>query len=106
MKLCSRCKLRKPDAVFRAKKSIFKRGASCRTPHIGRAGGRKKARLAIRTFQAQPITPSAEDARLIALAKREMKKFTQRGAPVVERPYLFVAGDPAKGLVRKVVHSP
>jgi len=103
MKLCPQCKLRKPDAVFKSVKAAKGRCLSCCTAHIGRAGGRKKERMQIRTFQAEPIDPTKEDAKMIALGRRELKKFERRGSPNVERPYVFVAGDPAKGIVAKIL---
>jgi len=102
MKRCPKCKLRKPNAVFHSKKSTFERCLSCRTSHIGRAGGRRKEPMAIRTFQAQPIEPSKADVKLMALARREMRKFKRRGSPNVERPYVFVAGRRDKGIVARI----
>ena len=102
MKLCPQCKLRKPDAVFGPQKERKGRCLSCCSAHIGKAGGRKKERLKIRTFQAQPIEPTKEDAKMIALGKKELRKFERRGSPNVERPYVFVAGDPTKGIIAKL----
>jgi len=102
MTRCIMCKLRKPDSLFsKTNKSTKGKCLNCRA--ITRGGGRLRPRggMFSRDFQADEIKPSKGDAKLIAFAKAEMKKFKQRGAPVIERPYAFIAADPAKGIVSR-----
>jgi len=96
MKLCPRCELWKPNALFIKPKARGGKCESCCTQNRRSGYGRKAAH--IRTFQASPIDPSKEDKKLVALAKREMKRFKKRGSPLAERPYCFIAGNPTKGL--------
>jgi len=98
MKFCPRCELHKPNAVFSRKKDAQGRCRNCLTRYHGKAGGKRKIGVHIRTFQAEPIYPTKEDERLIALAARERKKFQKRGSPIVSRPYVYIAGDSQRGI--------
>ena len=97
MKRCPRCKIWKCDAVFSPKQVKQGRCSDCCMENR-RSGHR---RVKIRTVQAAPIAVSKDDAKVRALAKRELKKFRKRGATFVTRPYVFIAGDPAKGVPTK-----
>jgi len=103
MRRCPTCKLRKPDAVFLNRKreevkSYRGKCVNCRSTVRGGGRLRPKSGMLVRDFQVDEIEINAKDAKLVALAKREMKKFKKRGSPKIERPYAFIAGNPSKGM--------
>jgi len=107
MKHCPRCQLSKLDANFikRNDRGFSKVLVECQCCQMHRNQGRTKIRkienVKTLTTQASRIKISKEDAKLVTLARREMKNFRKRGAPEVKRPYAYVAGNPEKGLVSR-----
>jgi len=89
MRLCPSCGLRKLNANFNPSDQKRRKGRcdSCCSP-----GARGKTKH-MRTTQAEPIKPSKDDAKLIASAKAERKKFEKRGSPAVLRSYAYVKGN-------------
>ncbi len=99
MKLCPRCRLRKPDACFTPHISDRGKCLNCRDSRPKLHPRNKKVKMNV--FQAEEIAISAADAKLVASAQAEMAKFRHRGSPRIERPYAFIGGDPKKGMVSR-----
>lgn len=79
MRACPRCTYRKPDACFDASN----RFGNCR-----QCGNATEKPMLYAKAQASRIEPSAADAALIALARRERRKASER----LKRPYTQFSG--------------